>query len=1031
MKQRISALDLQILAVELKSALEGFRLSNIYNIADSSRQFLLKFNKPDSKANVVVDCGLRIHLTEFNRPVPPTPSGFVVKLRKHLKSKRLTALRQVTGDRILVLEFADGLFYLVLEFFSAGNVILLDHERKILALQRIVHEHENKVGEVYNMFDETTFDENMNDTEDERERTYSLELVNSWMNECETKFKSELSILSQNESKNKKVKVMSIHKLLLSKVPHLSSDLLSKNLRIHGFNPSSSCLEYIGKKDEILNLLLETEKEYKNLLNADEKTGYIIAKKNPLYKIDTPGYDLEYIYENFHPFIPHIPATDEDKSKVIKIEGDYNKTLDDFFSTIESSKYALKIQNQEQQAKQKIEAARQENQKRIDALREQQASNETKGNLLIANFDLVEEVKSAVLGLVNQQMDWNTIEKLIQSEQNKGNKIAKHVSLPLDLKNNKIKILLPNTDEEDSTSSDDSDSDSSSDDDSEIDSSEEENSDVSDFETEEGVETSTKKDKKKVSQKRNSKVDKFSLNKTVVAIDLGLSAYANASTYFNMKKDHAEKQKKVEKNIEKAMKNIEDKIGKQLQKKLKESHDVLKKIRKPYFFEKYFWFYSTEGFLVMLGKSNVETDQIYSRYIEDDDIFMSNSFDTKVWIKNPERVEVPPNTLMQAGILCMSASPAWQKKIASSPWWCFAKNVTKFDDVDGSVLAPGVFRLRNEKQINMLPPAQLVMGVGFMWKKKTEENELENEQSETDTSESESEEISESKEIPSTNETAAEVDSLDNKTGTELTENSEETNMNITNASKQSSAASLKDIEGICDDESDNRSESVMSAEKEMSELTLSSKVKKQVRGKKGKLKKMQKKYADQDEDEKRIRLEALGTLKGVEKQKQREAEEKKKQELREHKKIRREKQKQLQALKFNKNEKVKVDYEKIRTELVPNLTKEEEISDIVPVFAPWPAMLKYKYKVKIQPGNAKKTKTLSEVLNYFKNREVDPTMSNKELDWPREHEYIKTMKEQEMVLMISVDKLKATLPSQGKNSSKSSKNGKTQKKKK
>lgn len=93
--------------------------------------------------------------------------------------------------------------------------------------------------------------------------------------------------------------------------------------------------------------------------------------------------------------------------------------------------------------------------------------------------------------------------------------------------------------------------------------------------------------------------------------------------------------------------------------------------------------------------------------------------------------------------------------------------------------------------------------------------------------------------------------------------------------------------------------------------------------------------------------------------------------------------------------------------------------------------MLKYKYKVKIQPGNAKKTKTLSEVLNYFKNREVDPTMSNKELDWPREHEYIKTMKEQEMVLMISVDKLKATLPSQGKNSSKSSKNGKTQKKKK
>ena len=94
------------------------------------------------------------------------------------------------------------------------------------------------------------------------------------------------------------------------------------------------------------------------------------------------------------------------------------------------------------------------------------------------------------------------------------------------------------------------------------------------------------------------------------------------------------------------MKNIEVKIDQQLEKKLKDSHSVLKKIRTPYFFEKYSWFISSEGFLVMMGKSPAETGQIYSKYIEDDDIYMSNSFNSHVWIKNPEKTEVPPNTLM-------------------------------------------------------------------------------------------------------------------------------------------------------------------------------------------------------------------------------------------------------------------------------------------------------------------------------------------------------------------------------------------------
>ena len=1015
MKQRISALDIQILAEELRAHLEGHRLSNIYNIADSSRQFLLKFNKPDSKFSVVVDCGLRIHLTDYDRPIPPGPSSFVVKLRKHLKSKRLSALRQVKNDRILVLQFADGLFYLVLEFFSAGNVILLDENKKILSLQRIVHEHENKVGETYTMFDDSLF--NVNNSSQSADQTiksksYDVELVRVWLEEAQSKFSLQSSMQAdamkvKQSSKKKALKPLTIHKLLLSKEPHLSSDLLSKNLKMRKINPSSPCIEFLAKEDVLVDLLNYTEIEYHDVLSNKDSRGFILAKKNVNYTLGKDSEDLEFIFENFHPFKPFIEEQDQGRSRITEVPGEYNKTLDTFFSTIESSKYALRIQQQEQLAKKKIEDARLENQKRIQALLDVQSSNEQKGHAIIANADLVEEAKIAVQGLIDQQMDWQTIEKLIRNEQLKKNKIAMVIDLPLNLKENAINILVPvshddehnNESESDESfvesSSDESDSDEGTDSD---------DSEVSDFETEES---------RNESRTSKRKVE----NKLKIRIDLGLSAYANASKYFTVKKTSADKQKKVEKNVEKAMKNIEQRIDKQLKQKLKESHSVLKRARSPYFFEKHFWFYSSEGFLVLMGRSPLETDQIYSKYIEDDDIYMCSSFDTQVWIKNPNRTEVPPNTLMQAGVFCMAASEAWSKKVSSSPQWCFAKNITKFDHTNKGVLDPGLYRIKKESEMSHLPPAQLVMGFGFLWKvanKNGDNEEADEPVSEGGDDEEAGEPVSEgddereeeeehiTEEIASVNEQDPKEATGESEQAAEISQKFNDMEIEISHNAGPESNAGLTDATSVLPQ------------------------INKGVRGKKGKLKKMQKKYADQDEDERLMRLEALGTLKGLEKTQLKEQEELARQQNRDYKKARREKQKELQTLRFTKNEKIKVNYQKIASELKSNPDKDDEVVDAIPVFAPWPALLKYKYKVKVQPGSAKKTKTLNDILHYFCNRTVDSTMTDKEADWPREHEAITQLKPQDLVLTICSDKLKVTLPGQA-----SSGKGKPKQKKK
>lgn len=1000
MKQRISALDLQLLGKELKISLESYRLNNIYNISDSSRQFLLKFNKPDSKLNVVVDCGLRIHITDFNRPIPPIPSGFVVKLRKHLKAKRLTALKQVTDDRILVLQFADGLYYLVLEFFSAGNVILLDEDRRILSLQRIVREHENKVGEVYKMFDETLFATNEPEKVLHETTPYTDELLTEWIKQEKADYNTRInSQIIKSNQKSRKPKVASIHKLLLRKKPHLSSDLLSKNLKFAAISPSESSLNFLGKEHLITDILKKSEQEYQEIINNFTKEGYILTRKNENYNSEKDIADLEYIYENFHPFMPYIDSKESEEWHVIKVDGEYNKTVDKFFSTIESTKYALRIQNQEQSAKQRIEQARLDNQKKIDALAEVQEINELKGNLIITHASIVEEAKFAVQGIIDQQTDWNVIEKLIQSEKKKGNEIAQIIQLPLKLKSNEMNIRLPllNNEEESSDHYNSSDSDnSSSDDDSDFDN-------MSDSEDEQ--DTKPTKNKKK-----NVDNNKY----VTITIDLGLSAYANASKYFNAKKSNAEKQKKVEKNIEKAMKNIETKIDQQLKKKLKESHTTLKQIRSQYFFEKYFWFFSTEGFLVLMGKSPVETDQIYSKYIEDNDVYMTNNYNTQVWIKNPENTEIPPNTLMQAGIFCMSSSDAWQKKVAASPRWCLAKNISKFRPRQEEALEPGIFYIKDEKEEITLPAAQLVMGFGFLWKVKSDIPEDED----YDKSEEHEHErcVEEAMEHADQRNNEPESNELD----LSPFERTEELNESETLSELNNDFSSVRiEKENITDEEEDNFD--IMSTA-----TNLVQNMNKNVRGKKGKLKKMQKKYADQDDTERLLRMEALGTLKGIEKQQQKDIEEISKERSRQYKKDRRERQKKLQTLRFSKNEKVKVNYTRFKIELRTTLTKEDEVIDIIPVFAPWPALLKYKYKVKVQPGSAKKTKSMADILHYFMNRKVDNSSSDKEEDWPIEHEMIKTIKEQELIPLLCVDKLNVSIPGQSKNGKGNSKGGNT-----
>lgn len=114
----------------------GLRVNQIYDI--DNKTYLIKFQDKDIKVTLLMESGIRFHTTSFEWPKNPSPSGFTMKLRKHLKNKRLEHLQQLGSDRILDFQFGidDAAYHLILELYDRGNIILCDNQMTILNVLR-------------------------------------------------------------------------------------------------------------------------------------------------------------------------------------------------------------------------------------------------------------------------------------------------------------------------------------------------------------------------------------------------------------------------------------------------------------------------------------------------------------------------------------------------------------------------------------------------------------------------------------------------------------------------------------------------------------------------------------------------------------------------------------------------------------------------------------------------------------------------------------------------------------------------------
>jgi len=87
---------------------------------------------------------------------------------------------------------------------------------------------------------------------------------------------------------------------------------------------------------------------------------------------------------------------------------------------------------------------------------------------------------------------------------------------------------------------------------------------------------------------------------TCVNVNLSLSAHANATQYYALRKKVSEKKQKTVEAAKVALKSAERKAMKQL--KQVKTKAAVQMLRKPYWFEKFNWFISSDGYIVVSGR---------------------------------------------------------------------------------------------------------------------------------------------------------------------------------------------------------------------------------------------------------------------------------------------------------------------------------------------------------------------------------------------------------------------------------------------
>ncbi|MGZ7049046.1 MAG: ribosome rescue protein RqcH [Methanobacterium sp.] len=203
------------------------------------------------------------------------------------------------------------------------------------------------------------------------------------------------------------------------------------------------------------------------------------------------------------------------------------------------------------------------------------------------------------------------------------------------------------------------------------------------------------------------------IDNTSISIDATLPIPENAEVYYEKAKKAKRKINGVNIAIEKTKKEIE----KARNKKETEMERIIlpeKRVKKELkWFEKFRWFLSSDGFLVIGGRDANTNEMVVKKYLESNDVYLHSDIHgaPSVVIKSQGK-QIPESTINEAASFAASYSSAWAKGYGSQDvYWVHPDQVSKTPQ-SGEFVAKGAFIIRGSR--NYIRAATLLIAVGLV-----------------------------------------------------------------------------------------------------------------------------------------------------------------------------------------------------------------------------------------------------------------------------------------------------------------------------
>ncbi|HUM80750.1 MAG TPA: NFACT RNA binding domain-containing protein, partial [Methanothrix sp.] len=134
--------------------------------------------------------------------------------------------------------------------------------------------------------------------------------------------------------------------------------------------------------------------------------------------------------------------------------------------------------------------------------------------------------------------------------------------------------------------------------------------------------------------------------------------------------------------------------------------------RKPKWYERFRWFITSDGFLVLGGRDAESNEEIYARYLERRDLAMhTDAPGAPLTVIKTEGKAVPESSLQEAAAFAVSYSSSWKAGLASADCYLIRGDQVSQTAEPGQFLKKGAFVIRGERTYFKNTTLGLALGI--------------------------------------------------------------------------------------------------------------------------------------------------------------------------------------------------------------------------------------------------------------------------------------------------------------------------------